>query len=136
MTMVALPLAFVPALGLLALRSFLKAHPQATSEGDIESLLRGLKFGSISAAGLPGLFIIRLVVLQLHYWKPQSPLLDLFGYQLLVISVVAGNSVNLFAIFETLHERGGASLLTAFFLILLQLCWLFTAIIALVSRDF
>jgi hypothetical protein len=38
MTMVALPLAFVPALGFLALRSFLKAHPSATSEGDIQSL--------------------------------------------------------------------------------------------------
>jgi hypothetical protein len=136
MTMVALPLAFVPALGFLALRSFLKAHPSATSENNIQSLLRGLKFGSISAAGLPGLFIIRSAVTATIGLRPQSPLLDLFEYQLVVLFVVAGNSVNLFAIFETLRERGGVSLLTAFFLMLLQLCWLFTAVIALVSRDF
>jgi hypothetical protein len=47
---------------------------------------------------------------------------------LFLVLAVAGNGVNLFAILECLRERGGASLLVAFLLALLQLGWMWTGL--------
>jgi len=120
MSLSALPLAFVPAAGFLALRSFLKAYPSSSTEGDIQFVLRGLKLAAVSAAALPPMYIA--------FNLPSChPLLEVFGKFPFLVFAVAGNGVNLFAIFDCLRERGGAGLLTAFFLAILQLFWLFTA---------
>ena len=133
MTMMALPLAFVPALGFLALRSFLKAHPSATPEDDVQFLLNGLKLASISAAAFPTLLTVK-------YITYNSPVSSSFLAELLnrlwLPAAIAGGAVNLWALIDCLHERGGASLLTAFFVALLQVCWLLTFVLFLFGGGF
>jgi hypothetical protein len=133
MTMVVLPLAFVPALGFLALRSFLKAHPSATSEDDVQFLLNGLKLASISAAALPTLLSVKYITSNSPI---SSPFLAELVNRLWLPAAIAGGVVNLIALIDCLHERGGASLLTAFFVAILQVCWLLTFVLLLFGRGF
>jgi hypothetical protein len=126
MTLVALPLAFVPAGGYLALRAFLRAYPFASGEVTIQFLLRGLKVGAISAAALPTYYILGVSLMESSLLPPHHFLAKL----LFLVLAAAGNGVNLFAIFDCLRERGGASLLVAFLLALLQLCWMWTGFAA------
>ena len=133
MTMVVLPLAFVPALGFLSLRSFLKAHPSATSEDDVQFLLNGLKLASISAAALPTLLSVKYITSNSPI---SSPFLAELVNRLWLPAAIAGGVVNLIALIDCLHERGGASLLTAFFVAILQVCWLLTFVLLLFGRGF
>jgi hypothetical protein len=126
-------LAFVPAAGFLGLRSFLKAHPSATSEDDVQFLLKGLKLASISAAALPALLIVKYITSNLPV---SPPLLAELVNRLWLPSAIAGAVVNLIALIDCLHERGGASLLTAFFVAILQVCWLLTFVLLFFGGGF
>ena len=126
MTLLALPLAFVPAAGFLALRAFLRAYPSASGEVTIQFVLRGLKLGAISAAALPTYYILGVSLTESSLLPPRHFLAKL----LFLVLAAAGNGVNLFAIFDCLRERGGASLLVTFLLALLQLCWMWTGLAA------
>jgi hypothetical protein len=123
-TIVFVVLAFVPAGGLFALGTYLKAHPPDSSEEGVRRLVRGLRAGAASAVALPLVYI-------LFYFHP-VPLLGNLPY---LVITLAGNILNAFGLLECLRELSGASLLAAFILALVQLLWIWTAFSALMAAN-
>jgi hypothetical protein len=117
-------LTFVPAGGLFAFGTYLKAHPPDTSEEGVRRLLRGLRAGAASAAALPLVYI-------LSYFHP-FPVLGNLPYLAITL---AGNILNAFGLLECLRKVTGASLVAASILGLIQLLWIWTAFSVLMRAN-
>lgn len=107
-----------------ALRAYLKAHPPDSSEAGIQGLQRGLKLGLASSTALPLYYIVA------NFHPP-----GFLGNLPYFVSAVAGNGVNLAGIIYCLSELSGESLFAAFLLMLLQLLWMWTALVSLMAGN-
>jgi hypothetical protein len=107
-----------------ALRLYLKSHPPDVSPAGVQSLLRGLRIGTISSTALPLLFI-------LNYFHPFAFRANLLFFLL----ALAGNGINLAALVDCLRELSGESLFAGLLLILYQLLWLWWGLMALLSAS-
>jgi hypothetical protein len=115
MTIFLVLLAFVPAVGLFAVRAYVKTHPPETSELGLRALLRGLAFGVASTFALPLIYIV--------YDFQMVRFSSNFPY---IVFALAGNIINFLSLSGCLRKLTGPGLGVALFLLLVQLLWMWT----------
>ena len=115
MTMLYILSAFVPAVGLFAMRAYLKIHSPDLSETELRGLMRGLGLGVASTIVLPLFYVVAGL--------ERSRFLGNLPY---VLAALAGNIVNVLAVYRCLRRVTAPGLFAGLILVLIQLLWMYT----------
>jgi hypothetical protein len=132
MTMLYILSAFVPAVGLFAMRAYLKIHSPDLSEIELRGLMRGLGLGVASTIALP-LFYIVSAFQQIHF--PGSLSFHFPGTLPYVVFAFAGNIINVLGLYRCLRRLTAPGLLAGLILLLIQLLWMWTLLGAFMMSN-
>ena len=115
MTMLFILSSFVPAAGLFGMRAYLKTHSPDLSETELRGLMRGLGLGVASTIVLPLFYVVAGL--------ERSRFLGNLPY---VLAALAGNIVNVLAVYRCLRRVTAPGLFAGLILVLIQLLWMYT----------
>jgi hypothetical protein len=117
--------AFILSATLIAMGTYVKAHPPDASATGVLWLRRGLQVGIASST------VVLLIYIVMFFFPPVSPSL----VWPLILFACAGNILNLVSLVYCLRELNGESLFAALFVLLNQLLWALFALRAM-TVDF